>query len=168
MYPLQTFKKHVIKWTRFIDDILFLRAGTKEDCLDFVSLLNNNDINITLIFCISDSNVDFLDLVLKLQIGKIITAFFRKPTATNSLLEYTSFHPQHPRDSIQMIQFLRIKRNCFEVEDFRQHAQNLTERFQQRGYLKKTLSKTFQRAAETDQQMLLQPRVREKQNPLGL
>lgn len=135
--------------------------------MNFVSSLNNNDINITLTSCISDTSVDFLNLTLKLQNGKITTTMFRKPTATNSLLEYTSFHPQHLRDGILIGQFLRAKRNCSEMKDFRQHAHNLTERFQQRGF-PKILSKAFQRAAVMDGQVLLQPSIREQQQAIRL
>ncbi|XP_071989322.1 uncharacterized protein [Engystomops pustulosus] len=62
----------------------------------------------------------------------------RKQTATNSLLSFTSFHPKHLRQSIPVGQFLRLRRNCSDIADFRKHAKDLTGRFRARGYPKKT------------------------------
>ncbi|XP_071989323.1 uncharacterized protein [Engystomops pustulosus] len=63
----------------------------------------------------------------------------RKQTATNSLLSFTSFHPKHLRQSIPVGQFLRLRRNCSDIADFRKHAKDLTGRFRARGYPKKVL-----------------------------
>lgn len=115
-----------------------------------------------------DISIDFLDLTLTIQEDHITTTLYRKPTATNSLLEYGSFHPQHQRDGIPTGQFLRIKRNCSEKEDFKLQAQDLTQRFLQRGYPKKVVSKAFQRAKSTDRATLLQPRRRHEQKEVRI
>ncbi|XP_056411824.1 uncharacterized protein LOC130355563 isoform X2 [Hyla sarda] len=61
VYPSPYFH-HVLKWFRFIDDILFLWTGTQEECLEFISFLNQNNVNVRLTHTISPWAVEFLDL----------------------------------------------------------------------------------------------------------
>ncbi|CAJ0955119.1 unnamed protein product [Ranitomeya imitator] len=105
--------------------------------------------------------VQFLDLEVKCQNGKLSTCLYRKPTAVNSLLEYRSFHPKHTRDGIPRGQFLRARRNCTDDEDFRREAHDLTERFRRRNYPKKCISRAYQRAKIQTQDTLLVPTKKE-------
>lgn len=54
------YKTHIIKWFSFIDDTLFSWAGSKEECMGFISELNNNDLNIRLTSSVLDTTVEFL------------------------------------------------------------------------------------------------------------
>ncbi|XP_056409794.1 uncharacterized protein LOC130332660 [Hyla sarda] len=92
----------------------------------------------------------------------LITKLYRKETATNSLLHYASFHPEHTRRGIPVGQFLRVKSNCTENPDFKMEALNLTSRFRERGYSKKVISKAYQRANSSDRQMLLKTNRKDK------
>ncbi|XP_069614259.1 uncharacterized protein [Ranitomeya imitator] len=143
VYCLEAFSMHVIKWYRYIDDILFLWTGTLEECHQFIMTLNQNPWNIRLTSHLSQREVEFLDLKLYPKDGCVYTTLYRKPTATNSLLQFSSFHPQHLRKGIPKGQFYRIKRNCSTQEDFRMHSQDLTHRFKDRGYPKKVVTKTY-------------------------
>ncbi|XP_069600617.1 uncharacterized protein [Ranitomeya imitator] len=107
------------------------------------------------------NTVQFLDLEVKCQNGKLSTCLYRKPTAVNSLLEYRSFHPKHTRDGIPRGQFLRARRNCTDDEDFRREAHDLTERFRRRNYPKKCISRAYQRAKIQTQDTLLVPTKKE-------
>lgn len=91
----------------------------------------------------------------------ITTTLFLKPMATNSLLQYNSFHPQHLRNDIPVCQFLRIRRNCSDTQEFRKHAGDFTQRFQHRGCPKWVLSQAIQRAATMDREFLLQAQQRQ-------
>ncbi|CAJ0919731.1 unnamed protein product [Ranitomeya imitator] len=66
----------------------------------------------------------------------LATDLYRKPTATNSLLDFTSFHPWHTK------------------------ARDLTDRFHQKGYPKRIISTAYQRARSQDQRSLLSSRRR--------
>ncbi|XP_072000686.1 uncharacterized protein [Engystomops pustulosus] len=72
-----------------------------------------------------------------------------------------SFHPKHLRESIPVGQFLRVRRNCSNITDFRAQAKDLTDRFRTRGYPKKVISKAFLRARDSERQNLLQPAERD-------
>ncbi|XP_077137157.1 uncharacterized protein LOC143796700 [Ranitomeya variabilis] len=103
----------------------------------------------------SSEEVTFLDPQVMARDGSLYTKLFRKPTATNSLLDYRSFHPAHTRNGVPMGQFLRIRRNCTSDEDFRQEALQLTNRFRQRHYPRRCISTAFQRANAHTQESLL-------------
>ncbi|XP_077132097.1 uncharacterized protein LOC143787335 [Ranitomeya variabilis] len=114
------FCNNVLKWFCFIDDIVVLWTGSMADLETFVGELNSNCVNIRLASHFSTSSVDFLDLKIMLQDNRIYTTLFRKGTATNNLLHYSSFHPRHLRNSIPKCQFLRLRRNCSQISKLKQ------------------------------------------------
>ncbi|XP_077148180.1 uncharacterized protein LOC143808889 isoform X2 [Ranitomeya variabilis] len=160
VYPLPAFATHVHAWLRFIDDIFILWKGTEEDCVEFFNTLNSNPYNIYLTYSFSASEITFLDLRIFSHGNGLATDLYRKPTATNSLLEFTSFHPWHTKVGVPTGQFLRVRRNCTRDCDFSVQARDLTDRFQQRGYPKRIISMAYQRARNQDQRSLLSPRRR--------
>lgn len=116
---------------------------------------------------ITHETVDFLDLKIGQEQGKLQTTLFRKDTATNSLLHYSSFHPQHLKRGIPTGQFARIKRNCSTEEEFNQQARSLSERFKVRGYPRKIISKSFQKIKQQPREQLLQKKERPKNDTLS-
>lgn len=61
--------------------------------------------NIKLTHTISKTTVEFLDLRLRIKEDRVVTSLFRKSTATNSLLHFSSFHPGHAKTGIPTGQF---------------------------------------------------------------
>lgn len=142
----------VILLTMFSSSFLFFLGGggSIEDYKEFVKDLNTNIWNIHLTITFSLSTVEFLDLKIGLQNGKINTTLFHKiRTATNSLLYYTSFHLRHLLDGIPVGQFARVRRNCSSESEFHLQAQKLTKRFSSRGYPRNVVSQAFQRTKTT-------------------
>ncbi|XP_069584215.1 uncharacterized protein [Ranitomeya imitator] len=165
VYPSLAYQHHVRNWHRYIDDLFFIWSGSREGCTDFIHSLNSNPHNIFLTHSISNSSTSFLDLRIFVQGNKLVTDLFRKPTATNALLEFNSFHPWHTKVGVPTGQFLRIRRNCTRDQDFLMQARDLTDRFRQRSYPKRVVATAFQRARQHDQASLLIPvgRSRESQ-----
>lgn len=128
--------------------------------MDFVDTLNLNDFHIRLTSHVSHDKVEFLDLKVQICKEKITTRLHRKCTATNSLLHFQSFHPEHLRRGIPKGQFLRVRRNCTNDSDFKEEADDLTRRFQARGYPRKTISKAYITAKNTPRKDLLTPKPR--------
>ncbi|XP_069612068.1 uncharacterized protein [Ranitomeya imitator] len=143
-------------------------TGTLEECHQFVDTLNQNPWNIRLTSHFSQMEVEFLDLKLYPGDGYVQTTLYRKPTAINSLLHFSSFHPQHLKKGIPKGQFYRIRRNCSTQEDFRRHSQDLTQRFKNRGYPRKVIANAYSTAKEVDRGSLLQPRQKTAPRPLGV
>lgn len=104
----------------------------------------------------------FLDLIIsKSPTGSLETTIFRKPTAGNSLLNWESFHPTPLRQGIPVGQYLRARRNCSSPVEFNKEAQVLYDRFRERGYPSKVLSKAYKRSLERDRCSLLTNKQKE-------
>ncbi|XP_077105060.1 uncharacterized protein LOC143759233 isoform X2 [Ranitomeya variabilis] len=100
VYQHVMFSSKIAIWRRYIDDVLFLWTGTLEECKKFVADLNTNSLNIHLTSTISESTVDFLDIKLTIKENRVSSCLYRKKTATNNLLHYSSFHPTHLKNGI--------------------------------------------------------------------
>lgn len=84
------FIKYIKYWSTFIDDVLVIWSGTEEQYNEFIRYINDSDVNISFT---ANYRVEFLDIQIILQNNDIVTKDFRKPTATNALLDHNSFHP---------------------------------------------------------------------------
>ena len=79
----------------FIDDIFLLFRGSKEMCDQLVDWLNS--IMPGIIKLKSDYSTDcveFLDLKIMIQNGKLVTDLYIKPTNLQLYLDYRSNHPE--------------------------------------------------------------------------
>ncbi|XP_040294184.1 uncharacterized protein LOC121005481 [Bufo bufo] len=139
--------------------------GSRETCIQFIDTLNINDLNIHLTYTISDDMVDFLDLKLRKEHERITTYLFRKSTATNNLLHYQSFHPTHMKRGIPKGQFLRLRRNCTNVTDFKTASADLTTRFRKRGYPRKLITRSYEEAKNADRMQLFTPKPKTRDGP---
>ena len=74
---------------------------------------------------------------------RIFSRLFCKPTDSHSYLEFNSCHPPQNKNSIPYSQFLRIRRNCTEWEDFLQNGLKLSAYFSIRGYPVELATKAF-------------------------
>ena len=95
-----------VAWLRFIDDIFFVWNGTEESLIEFLNFVKNysstKSMSSKIDFkdCYSDTSVAFLDTVVKLQNGQLVTDLFNKPTASFDYVHRSSYHPQHLINSI--------------------------------------------------------------------
>lgn len=97
--------------------------------------------------------------------GTLHTKIYRKKTATNSLLQWSSCHPRPLVRGIPKGQFLRVRRNCSDATTFRSQSQELKTRFQSRGYPDKVIQGAYQEALKKDRTTLLTPKKREREGP---
>ncbi|XP_040266912.1 uncharacterized protein LOC120981438 [Bufo bufo] len=142
--------------------------GSRETCIQFIDTLNINDLNIHLTYTISDDMVDFLDLKLRKEHERITTSLFRKSTATNNLLHYQSFHPIHMKRGIPKGQFLRLRRNCTNVTDFKTASADLTTRFRKRGYPRRLITRSYEEAKNADRMQLFTPKLKTRDGKVHL
>lgn len=82
--------------------------------------------------------------------GQLSTCAFRKNTPANTLLYATSHHPHWLKNGIPVGQFLHIKRNCTDADDFRRESQDMYVRFCERGYLHRQIKRAKKKAASKD------------------
>ena len=67
-------------WKRFIDDILFIWTESEESLEKFLQDLNQFHPNLKFTYEKSKEKIDFLDVVIKIKEGGIITDLYSKPT----------------------------------------------------------------------------------------
>ncbi|CAJ0958412.1 unnamed protein product [Ranitomeya imitator] len=130
--------------------------GTEKDLLKFVGELNTNDSNIKLTCHYSRDSVDFLDVrIHKGEDGLLQSDLHRKETSVNSLLHSTSAHPRHLKNSIPYGQFLRAKRICSQEASYQKQAEDISNRFMDRGYSSRIVRRCKGRASRIDKANLL-------------
>ena len=134
-------------WKHFIDDVLGLFEGSKEDFEKFVEWLNSLMLG-TVKFKsnISQEKVEFLDLIISIQDGKLQTNMFIKPTNLQLYLDFTSNHPRHCKVGIIYGQALRIIERCSSITDQEFHLNNLKQKPLKRNYPEQLVNKQFGRA----------------------
>ena len=130
-------------WLRFIDDIWGIYTGDRNSFDGFVEEINSVHSSIKFSGEFSNKEVDFLDVTTYRKGDKIFSRLFCKPTDSHSYLEFNSCHPPQNKNSIPYSQFLRIRRNCTEWEDFLQNGLKLSAYFSTRGYPIELTTKAF-------------------------
>ncbi|KAJ1184101.1 hypothetical protein NDU88_000911 [Pleurodeles waltl] len=106
-----------------------------------------------------EKKLPFLDLLIYEQDGGLATEVYYKPTDCNNLLQYQSFHPRALRDNLPVGQFLRLRRNCSSVTDYRKHADKLSTKLHTKDYPPHLVNRARKRARNNNRDQLLQPRA---------
>jgi hypothetical protein len=94
----------------------------------------------------TEEKIEFSDLVILIEYGKIQTDLYIKPTNSQVYLDYRSNHPQHCKNGIIYSQALRTIERCSRIEDQTLHMENLKEKFVQRNYPTELIEKHFEKA----------------------
>ncbi|CAF4234664.1 unnamed protein product, partial [Rotaria magnacalcarata] len=81
---------------------------------------NDKDVNIKINYRIGKS-IDFLDITIHNEDGRLRTCLYHKPSAEPYILPYSSDHPRHISRNIPYAALLRAARICSDVNDF--HAE---------------------------------------------
>ena len=149
---------------RYIDDIIGVWTGKKEDIPGIFSGVTDESIKLT--YVIGGDQLEALDLALHLtSTGTITTKIFRKPTDGHQYVHWKSAHPIHLKKSIPYAQLLRLKRNCSSPLDFEEAAVTLLDRFRTRGYPEKVLQTAKLRADLRSRRNLVGKKNRETDPP---
>ncbi|CAH2293731.1 Hypothetical predicted protein, partial [Pelobates cultripes] len=96
----------------------------------------------------NDKQIDFLDVRLYKEDGKIAYTLFNKPTDRNTLLHAESHHPKHLINSLPQSQFMRVIRNNSNMANTQLQLQDMWDKFLARGYKHRDLSKALDRCYE--------------------
>ena len=158
--------ERIILWKRFIDDILMLFRGTKQECESLVDWLNSLMPGvIKLKYEFSYTRIVFLDLEIFLEDGILKTSLHVKPTNKQLFLEYGSNHPQHCKDSIPYCQALRVVERCTSTEDRDGQLSILKDKFEERKYPSELIDSQFKKAKGKERKALIHQQ--RKQNNKG-
>ncbi|OCT77808.1 hypothetical protein XELAEV_18028905mg [Xenopus laevis] len=152
----EMYLSHVLRWHRYIDDIMLIWQGPEKLLQEFVAKLNVNKFNLTLTLNYHSTRLEFLDTEIKVdKDGQVFTNLYRKKTAGNSLLHAQSMHPHSCIEGIPKGQYIRLRRICSTDEDFKREAYSLYQRFKLRGYKTRCLRRAYQYALSLNREDLL-------------
>ncbi|CAN7976705.1 unnamed protein product [Ixodes persulcatus] len=142
-------------YKRYIDDIFLIWTHSEEELLDFVDCYNSVHPNINFTYAYSQTNINFLDVTVKIENGKLSTNLYRKPTDRQHYLHYQSDHPRHCKNSVPYSQAHRFKRICTKEEDFDASAQNLKTMLGKQKYPLRVIDDAIQKAKQLNREDLI-------------
>ena len=103
----------------------------------------------------SHEKIEFLDLEIYLQDGKLRTNLYVKPTNKQLYLDFNSNHPKHCKESIPYSQALRIVERCATHEDTSHHLSQLKSKLEERNYPSELIEDKFEKAKKKDRRSLI-------------
>ncbi|CAM4671500.1 unnamed protein product [Leuciscus chuanchicus] len=103
---------------------------------------------------------------IKLEDGRLTTTLYRKETDRNSFLLASSSHPSALKNGLPKSQFYRLRRICHSVEEFKENAIDMKQRFLARGYPIKSIEEAYNIALSTPRPHLLKKSDKFKDPPL--
>ena len=99
---------------------------------------------------ISDTELSFLDITLRITDDHISTTIYYKYTDTHTYLHHQSSHPSHCKKGLPRSELLRLRRLCSEDSDFLEKGGEMVSFFEQRGYSPACLQNDLQAIRRLD------------------
>ena len=130
---------------RYIDDIVGAASCRRDELEDFIDFVSNFHPALQFTSTITETELPFLDINLRISEDRIQTSVFYKETDTHNYLHFSSFHPDHCKRAIPYSQFLRLRRLCSDDDDFQNKSREMMTFFTQRGYPLTSLEQDLRR-----------------------
>ncbi|CAF2086674.1 unnamed protein product [Rotaria magnacalcarata] len=127
---------------RYIDDIFITINWPARHLFKQIDRWNHFDENIKLSENIG-SNVDFLDLHIENQEGKLFTTVYQKPSYEPYYLPFNSIHPLHMKKNIVFTMLLRAIRYCSTFQAYLNEREKLRMTLLMNKYPSKFLDEQF-------------------------
>ena len=144
-----------------------MESGYMRDELeDFITYVSTFHPALQFIHTISQTQIPFLGITFSVSGGRISTSAHYKTTDTHNYLHYSSSHFKMVFPSYS--QFLRLRRLCFEGDDFLQKFQEMSTIFESRGYPSDLLQNARKRVSSVIRQEALEKCVRDNKGRVPL
>ena len=155
---------------RFLDDIFSVLNITTKKLHQLLDEINNihPSINLTMTHtsvegeleedkcdCPEVSSIPFLDTLISIKDGRIVTDLYRKPTDRNQYLLPNSCHPKSTTLAIPKSLGLRIVRICSDKDTRNIRLEEMKQRLLQRGYQEKNIDSAIQKAKQVPRKAAL-------------
>ena len=154
-HHVYTYRIQPLLWRRYIDDIFMIWTENLTELQNFVDHLNQCIPSINFETNISESEINFLDVKVRIKDNKITSSLYTKDTDTLSYLDYSSCHPVSCKKSIPYSQFLRLRRICSNEDDFVLQCKKLAKSFHKAHYPDDIIQSGFDKAFQTNREDLL-------------
>ena len=112
----------------------------------------------------SSDQVEFLDLIISIENGKLKTNLFVKPSNLQIYLDFMSNHPTHCKVGLIYGQALRVIERCSDPSDADLHLENLKSKLLDRNYPENEIKKQFTRAKKSDRSQLIHQNRKKKKD----
>ena len=152
IYPGDFGNYFVRNYFRFLDDI-FHTWLISFDIEPFYKLINELDPNLKFIFKKLTTDINFLDINIKIVDNQLYFDIYHKPTNSFNYLKYNSCHPSHTKNSISLSLARRIIRIVTDNRDYRleELRQNLLKRNHPEKIMNYSFTKSFQHKNNKDE-----------------
>ncbi|OCT77271.1 hypothetical protein XELAEV_18032470mg, partial [Xenopus laevis] len=152
----------------FVGDILVLWDGEASTFEKRISVATEAHPTITFTTEVGGNTINFLEVAVNINNGKISTSLFRKETGRNNTLLASSFHPQSVTRANPEGQFIRARRISSTEENYTKAANTLKERFQIRGYNKVDIenSEKIDKGSKRDDLLKYKPKEANKKKQI--
>uniref|UniRef100_A0A803JTX1 Reverse transcriptase domain-containing protein n=1 Tax=Xenopus tropicalis TaxID=8364 RepID=A0A803JTX1_XENTR len=147
-YIFPNYADNLFLYLRYIDDIFIIWRGSPIGVESFVAGLNDLPTPVKFTLNSDRDVIDFLDVRIFRTSRGIGTTLFRKSTDRNTVLHAHSFHPPAVIRSIPYTQFLRVFRINTDLATALQQANDMRDRFIERGYSMEFLNTELEKAKE--------------------
>uniref|UniRef100_A0A803JBV1 Reverse transcriptase domain-containing protein n=1 Tax=Xenopus tropicalis TaxID=8364 RepID=A0A803JBV1_XENTR len=145
-YILPKYTDNLLLYLRYIDDIFIIWRGDHIGVESFVASLNDLSTPVKFTLNYDKEAIDFLDVRIFRSPNGIGTTLYRKNTDRNTVLHAHSFHPPSVIRSIPYTQFLRVFRINTNLATALQQANEMRDRFIERGYNSDFLTTELEKA----------------------
>ena len=120
------------------------------DLENYIRFVSNFHPALQFTHTISDTELSFLDITLRITDDHISTTIYYKDTDTHTYLHHQSSHPSHCKKGLPRSQLLRLRRLCSEDSDFLEKGGEMVSFFEQRGYSPACLQNDLQAIRRLD------------------
>lgn len=160
----------VLLYKRYIDDILCLFQGTKEEVVAFCNGFSIGSLEVK--WSVSTVRNEFLDIELLQRTGSlrvVDTRLFRKQMNRHLYIPWSSAHPLHVKKGFVKAELTRFAIICSHNAFFVEARQELYGNLRRRGYPPQSLDTWFTQVHYDDRPTLLLPKPQEEDHaPLML
>ena len=157
---LDMFSQYVKSFSRFLDDVFGNWTGTGQQFYQFINHLNHFMSDYGIEFDMESTQfgkiVNFLDVVVDISSGYLVTDMYIKPTDSPNLLNRGSFAPSHLFTSVPYTQYRRASLICSTNELRDKQYQRITDKLVNNGYSLDELIVSQERAKLLDRSNILQ------------
>ena len=119
---------------RYIDDVIGVACCSRVELENSIHFVSNFHPALQLRHTISDTELSFLDITLRITDDHISTTIYFKDTDTHTYLHHQSSHPSYCKKGLPCRQLFRLRGLCFEDSDFLEKGGEMVSFCEQRGY----------------------------------
>ena len=126
---------------RYIDDIVGADSCRREELEAYLNFVSNFHPSLQFTSTITETELPFLIIKLRISDARIQTSFHYKDTDTHNYLHFSSFHPDHCKRAFSCSQFLRLRQLCSDDDDFLVRSREMVVFLPQRFYPRSSLQR---------------------------